>query len=105
MEGDVEIIDFDYTFYTDTGEGEIETSEIELPSAATVLTAVHRKTGMVNNSVVVRKGIWPYAVALFGKFLTELKRFFRSSYEVTASQLCRVFSQPWLSECRMKASR
>jgi len=74
-EGEVDIIEFDYTFYTDTGEGEIETSEIELPSTATVLTAVHRETGMVNNSVVVRKEIWPYAVARFGKFLTELKRF------------------------------
>ena len=74
-EGD-EVIEFDYTYYKSSGDDTLNTVEVTEADTATVLTGVHRRTGFIETTVVIRQGAWPFATALmvrFGKMLRPLK--------------------------------
>ena len=59
----------DYTYYTHTGFGYSKEAQ---PGAVCAITFVHRRLQKVCSTVVVRKGVWPFAVELVTQFLLEI---------------------------------
>ena len=56
----------DYTFYSEEG---FQISREERQRAQATITLTHKATGATCTSVVVRKGVWPYAVSLLSSFI------------------------------------
>ena len=70
--GEDDRYEFDYTYWSRAGLLTDENNEQD--AAAVSLTAIQRRTAMPMASIVVRKGPWPYAVAVFGAFVATCSR-------------------------------
>ena len=70
--GEDDRYEFDYTYWSHAGLPTEENTEQD--SAAVSLTAIQRRTAMPMASIVVRKGPWPYAIAVFGAFVAQCAR-------------------------------
>ena len=58
--------EFDYTYFSQAG---YEVSKESRERAACVLTGVHRQSATLMATVVLRKGVWPFAVAVCAAFV------------------------------------
>lgn len=88
-----EACEIDYTYYSHQG---FNYSKEERPGAACVATMVHRQSGAVCASVVLRKGVWPYMVELLVQFVRWIqKQTFRvrGDGEPALQQLIKVVSK------------
>ena len=66
----LEHIEFDYTYWSETGFKVVDGIE----SAACSITGIDRKTSMPATTIVQKKGIWAYAVALVVNYVLKLGR-------------------------------
>ena len=68
--------EMDYTYYSEEG---YQISREMMERAQCALTCVHKSSGCVIQTVIVRKGPWPYAVQLVVNFI--LNKFIESLHK------------------------